>query len=183
MPMLFSVLLLLGVVFAGVEVTVIAIARESGETGTAGAVLALWAFSSMIAGLVVGAQARAPALPVQMQVATLGLALTLVPLLLTTDLVVVGVVLFVAGFGVSPSLIAGFSLVEQLVPAARLTEGLTWVTAGISVGFATGSPLTGIVIDRVDPAAGFWVGLSAAVAAASLVRLAAPTWRPRAAAS
>jgi predicted MFS family arabinose efflux permease len=85
-------------------------------------------------------------------------------------------VLFVAGFGVSPSLIAGFALVEQLVPASRLTEGLTLVTAAISLGFATGSPLTGVVIDRTSPANGFWVGLAAAVLATVLVRLARPTW-------
>ena len=176
MPMVFGILLVLGVVFAGVEVTVIAIARESGRTGAAGIVLAVWALSSLIAGLVVGGLRRAPALPLQMQIATLGIAITLVPLLLTTNLVVIGAVLFVAGFGVSPSLIAGFSLVEQLVPSSRLTEGLTWVTAGISIGFATGSPVTGLAIDRFDPAAGFKVALAAAVAATVLTRLARPTW-------
>ena len=179
MPVLFVVMVLLGSLFAGVEVTVIATAREAGETGTAGVVLSVWALSSLIAGLTLGSLHRAPPLPVQLQLGTLGLAVTLVPLLFNNNLTFVAGVLFVAGFGVSPSLIAGFALVEQLVPGARLTEGLTWVTTGLSLGFALGSPVTGIVVDSAGPAAGFWVGLAAAVAATGTVFAARGSWGPQ----
>ena len=74
-------------------------------------------------------------------------------------------------------LVAG--LVEQLVPSARLTEGLTWVTTGLSLGFALGSPVTGVVVDTAGPAAGFWVGLAAAVAATSTVFAARGSWGPQ----
>ncbi len=47
MPALMIVMFSLGVVFAGVEVTVIATARESGQTAAAGIVLGLWSISSL----------------------------------------------------------------------------------------------------------------------------------------
>lgn len=169
MPVLFCVMLLLGAVFAGVEVTVIATARESGETATAGVVLAVWSASSLVTGLVVGSLRRAPALVTQLTAGSAALSLFLLPLLFTNDLPVVTVVLLLAGVGVSPSLIAGYALVERLVPAARLTEGLTWVTTGLSLGFALGSPATGAVVDGFGPPAGFWVGVLAAVLACGLV--------------
>ena len=176
MAVLVVVMILLGAVFAGVEVAVIAIAREAGETGTAGVVLALWALGSLLAGLVVGSLRRAPSLPTQLQLGAVAITVTLLPLLFTDNLRVIAPVLFVAGVGVSPSLIAGFALVEKLVPAARLTEGLTFITTGISLGFAVGSPFTGLVIDVFGPHQGFFVGLSAALAAALAVLLARPRW-------
>ena len=164
-----AVMALLGAVFAGVEVTVIATAREAGTTGAAGVVLALWSLSSMVAGLILGSLRQAPSLPRQLLVGTTALTLLLLPLPFTDGLVVVAVVLLLAGFAVSPSLIAGFSLVEQLVPSRRLTEGLTWVTTGLSIGFALGSPAAGVIVDRFGPNPGYWVGLAAAAAATALI--------------
>ena len=169
MTTVIAVMVLLGAVFAGVEVAVIATAREAGTTGVAGIVLALWSLSSMVSGLVLGSLRRVPPLPLQLLVGTSILTLLLVPLPFTQELVVVGWVLLLAGVAVSPSLIAGFSLVEQLVPSHRLTEGLTWVTTGLSIGFALGSPATGAVVDHFGPNAGYWVGLGAAASACALV--------------
>jgi len=176
MAVLVAVMILLGSVFAGVEVAVIAIARQADETGTAGVVLALWALGSLLAGLVVGSLRRAPSLSRQLQLGAVAMTVTLLPLLFTDNLRVIAPVLFVAGVGVSPSLIAGFALVEKLVPGARLTEGLTFVTTGISLGFAVGSPLTGLVIDAFGPHQGFVVGLLAALAAVLAASLARPRW-------
>ncbi|MFZ0323885.1 MAG: MFS transporter [Actinomycetes bacterium] len=166
-----AVMALLGSLFAGIEVAVIATAREAGTTAVAGVVLALWSLSSMVAGLVLGSMHRAPRLPLQLLVGTAVLTVLLLPLPFTHGLAVVGAVLLLAGFAVSPSLIAGFSLVERLVPSHRLTEGLTWVTTGLSVGFALGSSITGVVVDRFGPTDGFWVGLLAGALATVLAAL------------
>ncbi|MDH4158732.1 MAG: MFS transporter [Actinomycetota bacterium] len=169
MPALVAVMALLGVVFAGVEVTVIATARESGRTAIAGVVLAVWSVSSMLMGLWLGSRSEHFQLRRQMLVGAVALAVSLAPLLLVHDLGQASVVLLFGGAAVSPTLIAGFSLVEAQVPLPRLTEALTWVTVGISVGFALGSPGSGWLVDHVSPQAGFWVAFLAALATVLVV--------------
>src|SRR5205814_4131324 len=56
-------------------------------------------------------------------------------------------VMFISGLTLSPMLITGFSLIEQQAPAARLTEGMAWLTSAISIGTSAGSAAAGQVID------------------------------------
>lgn len=165
---LVAVVGLLGVVFAGVEVTVLATARESGRTKEAGVVLAVWAVSSMLAGLVLGLLDQRHQLRRQLLVSTFAMLALLLPLLVVTELRAVALVLSAAGLTVSPSLIAGFALVQELVPMGRLTESLAWLSVGISVGFALGSPASGWLVDHVAPQSGFYVAVAAAAAAAAV---------------
>jgi hypothetical protein len=159
---LLGTMAVLGGVFAGVEVAVIAMARGEGRTAVAGIVLALWSLSSMVAGLIVGGLHRSPPLGRQLLVATGVMVALLLPLPFTTGLGPVVVLLLLGGFAVSPALIAGFALAEQLVPASRLTEGLALVVAALSIGFATGTTVAGIAVDQRGPDAGFWVGITSA---------------------
>jgi len=169
----------LGGVFAGIEVAVIALARSEGQTATAGLVLAGWSLSSMVAGLVVGGLHRNPPLGRQLLVSTVVMSLLLLPLPMTTGLTPVAVLLLLGGFAISPALIAGFQLVDQLVPTEQLTEGLTWIFAALSVGFALATALSGIVVDRSGPVAGFWVGIVAALLATLMALLGQRTFRPQ----
>jgi predicted MFS family arabinose efflux permease len=165
MPLLQVVMVMLGVVFAGVEVTVIATAREGGDTAAAGIVLAVWSVSSMIAGLVIGGLRRLPGLHVQLVLSCGFLAASLVPLLFVESLPAIAIVLLVGGAAVSPALIAGFALAARLVPAGSLTESLTWTSTSIAIGFALGSPSSGWLVDQVALTSGFWVAMTAAFVA------------------
>ncbi|HEY6739885.1 MAG TPA: hypothetical protein VI076_13660, partial [Actinopolymorphaceae bacterium] len=73
-------------------------------------------------------------------------------------------------FAISPTLIAGIAVVQETVPAGRLSEGMSWVTSGLVAGVALGAALTGQVIDVAGASAAFWVavGAGAVAAAASL---------------
>ncbi|MEJ7691094.1 MAG: hypothetical protein WKF76_12055 [Nocardioidaceae bacterium] len=62
----------------------------------------------------------------------------MLPLPFLDSLLVLGAVLFLGGFAVSPTLVAVVSLVEANVPTARLTEGITWVMTGVGLGIAPG---------------------------------------------
>ena len=160
----------LGLLFAGVEVTVIATARESGDVFAAGIVLAIWSVSSMLVGLVLGGLRNPPPLYRQLLIGSVGLAVALAPLLASQDLITTAVILFFAGAAVSPTLIAGFTLVERLVPQHRLTEALTWASTSLAVGFAVGSAASGWLVDNVSLGAGYWVGVvSAALAVVAAV--------------
>jgi predicted MFS family arabinose efflux permease len=173
MPAVVVVMAMLGVVFAGVEVTVIATAREGGSVAAAGVVLALWSVSSMLSGLIIGGMHRLPSLPIQLVAGAAATTLLLAPLFFVHSLVGIGAVLFFAGAGVSPALIAGFALAARLVPGSALTQALTWTSTAIGVGFALGSPASGWLVDEVSINAGFWVAITAGAIAtlAALVGL------------
>jgi predicted MFS family arabinose efflux permease len=91
----------------------------------------------------------------------LGLAASMVPLPFVGSLVVMGAVLFVAGFAISPTLIALTAWVEQVVPTGRLTEGMAIVHTGIAGGVAPGAVLAGTVIDRAGASAAYVVPVAA----------------------
>jgi MFS family permease len=57
------------------------------------------------------------------------------------------VLILAAGLPLSPMLITGFSIIEQQAPAARLTEGMAWLTSAISVGTALGSAVAGQLVE------------------------------------
>ena len=170
MPSVLIVMAALGFLFAGVEVTVVATGRASGSILGAGVVLALWSVSSMATGLFIGGLRRSPPLYKQLLVGSSTLALLLLPLIASQGLVMTAVILFLAGAAVSPTLIAGFTFAERLVPAARLNEALNWVSTALSVGFALGSPSSGWLVDEVGLGAGYWVGvISAGLAVAAAI--------------
>jgi predicted MFS family arabinose efflux permease len=74
--------------------------------------------------------------------------------------------LFLAGFAIAPSLIATMSHIEQTVPAARLTEGMSFVHVGLAAGLAPGSALAGVVVDAAGASPAYLVSVGAGVVAA-----------------
>ena len=62
------------------------------------------------------------------------------------SLVAVG---FLAGLAIAPVLVSGMSLVESRVPRSALTEALTWVVTGLSLGVTVGSAVCRVGRGRV----------------------------------
>ncbi len=62
-----------------------------------------------------------------------------------------------AGVFFAPTLIVAMALVEQIVPASRLTEGMTWLITGLSIGVAIGAASSGWMIDHFGATSGFWI--------------------------
>lgn len=155
----------LGAVFGALDVSVVAAADEAGRRGVAGAVLACFAAGSLAAGVVWGALDLRAALRRQLAGAHAVLALVLLPVPFIGSLGVLAAAALVVGLAISPTLITGFSLVERVVPAPRLTEGLAWISTGLGAGVAAGATLSGHLIDEGGAAAGFWVLVAAAAVA------------------
>ncbi|MFE4977592.1 MFS transporter [Kitasatospora sp. NPDC056651] len=157
-----------GAIFGSVEVVTVAFAEDQGHKSISSVILALWALGSCLAGVVFGTLKLSGSMAVRFLVGVLFMALSMVPLLLVAHavhgvggLAVVGAALLVAGIAISPTLITAMALVERLVPAAQLTEGMTWTTTGLALGVAAGSSAGGWVIDSSGAAAGYWVPLAA----------------------
>ncbi len=174
-----AVMAALGIAFGSIEVITVAGAGDAGRPALAGVLLALYAGGSLVAGVFYGA--NHPAVPLRRQLLVLGLAtpLSLVALPFARPTGATAALLFVAGFVISPTLIAGFSLVQESVPADRLTEGLTWATTGIGLGVAVGAALGGRAADHLGAPLAYVVPLGAAVLVAAIVSLDVALRRPR----
>jgi len=147
----------LGSLFGSTEVVTVAFATEAGNTSDAGWLLALWAAGSLLAGVVTGAMTLHRSALTRLRLGATALTAVMAPLLLATSVAWVALLLFLAGLAISPTLVASISLVEQGVPSARLTEGMTWVTAGLATGIAPGAAIGGAVVDAAGPTLGFLV--------------------------
>ncbi len=167
-PLVFAVFILVGGVFGSTEVSTVAFAQEYDVRAWTGLLLALYALGSGISGLVLGT--LHPRLPLHRQwmVALTALAVVGLPFPFVRSVVVLGAFSLLAGVAVAPTLITGMALVERLVPAQRLTEGLTVAMAGLTVGFAAGTTVSGLVIDARGASAAFGVLTVCAVLAALL---------------
>jgi MFS family permease len=70
---------------------------------------------------------------------------------------------FVLGVGIAPALITLFGLIQQIVPARALTEGLSWVSTGLNVGYGAGAALVGGIADHHGARTAFLVVVAASV--------------------
>jgi predicted MFS family arabinose efflux permease len=157
---------MLGVLFGGSEVATVALAEELGSKAASGAVLAVFALGSLLAGLFSGTVHWQSSNATRFRFFMVALALAVVPLPFVESLVLLAVVLFVAGFAVSPTLIASVAWIEETVPPRRLTEGISIMTTGMYVGIAPGAAAVGAVIDRYGASTSFWVPVAAAAVGA-----------------
>lgn len=161
-----------GVLFGLIEVGVVALARESGSPGSAGAMLALWAAGSLVSGVFYGARKWRATAPRRFAVATGGMAVGCVLIGASAQsLTAVTVALVVAGLANAPTLITGNILVSSVVPARTVTEAYTWLGVAVFAGIAVGSPLAGALVDNAFTGAALWAsalagGLALAVAVA-----------------
>jgi MFS family permease len=159
------VMVLVGTIFATAEVSTVALTREFGSPESASWVIAGYAAGSFLVGLILGSLKLTFPLSRQLLFCTILLFVTTVPLLFANSVALLAAAIFVSGIAVSPTFITAFGLVEQRVPAAVLTEGITWVGTGIGIGMAVGAFVSGLVVDEFGAASGFWVSLCAAAAA------------------
>lgn len=155
-----------GGIFGSVEVATVAFSDEQGRPAVAAVVLASFATGSMLSGLAYGAvRWRAP-LDRRYVIALGFVAAAVTSFPLASGPTVLAVAAFGVGCTISPTLIAGFGLVEVLVPPVSLTEGLTWAVTGMSLGVALGSSTAGQVVDAAGARQAFLVTMVAGLLAA-----------------
>jgi MFS family permease len=155
----------LGAMFATIDLSTVDFAQKHGHKPLAGFILGCYAAGSAVGGVWYGS--RTWRAPVHRRFA---ITLCLVVAGTATfwalpGLAVLAVVIFFCGFAISPTLIAGFSLIDGQSAAGRRTEGLTWLTSAISVGVALGSAVAGHLVDVGGARWGYWFAASCGAAA------------------
>jgi MFS family permease len=155
----------LGAMFATIDLSTVAFSAEHGHISVAGLVLGTYAFGSAVGGLWYGTRHwRAPLerrFAITLSCAVAGVATFWV----LPGLTALFAVIIVAGLSISPTLIAGYGLIERQAPPERRTEGMTWLSSAISVGVATGSPLAGHLIDAYGARWGYLLAVGCGSAA------------------
>jgi MFS family permease len=138
----------MGGVFGSAELVMIAFCGQHGQRASSGWVVACLAGGSAAAGVAYGARQWKTPLLRRYVLSTAAFGVLPLLYLLAGTPAELAVCTFFVGLGVAPTLIASFGLIDSLVPAASLTEGLTWVGTGLSVGYGAGAALVGGIADK-----------------------------------
>jgi MFS family permease len=145
----------LGMVFGGMEVNIVAFAKEAGVLPYAGLILVAWSFGSLVAGAVTGAITWRSSPAKRFRVSASLLALSLLPLPFVDHPLGVALLLIISGMAIAPTLIATIGVIQSAVDQSRLTEALAWNSTGMVAGVAVGAAAVGYVIDSSGAQAGF----------------------------
>ncbi|MFF7386144.1 MFS transporter [Streptomyces griseoluteus] len=159
----------IGAVFGGMQVSLAAFTESLGRPGLNGVLYGVFAAGNMLSGVVCGAVAWKSSPRRRLMAGYAALALT------TSALWTVHSVPLLAGLGllvgmcIAPSLITGYTLVEDLVPAGARTEAFTWLTGAVALGQAAAVTVAGQWEDRLWDGAGFLVPMAGTVPALATI--------------
>ena len=151
----------MGVIVGTVDIVSVAFAEQLGRPAAASLVLSAYAAGSCVSGLLYGSVRLKTPLHRLLWLGGLATAATTLPLILVTNLTALAMALLMAGLFFAPTMIVAMSLVERQVSENQLTEGMTWLLAGLNVGVALGAVIAGQVVDNAGARAGSYVALCA----------------------
>lgn len=172
-----AVFISIGAIFGACDVSVVAFATERGREYTAGIMLGFFSAGSAVSGLLYGARAWRSPLWVRFPVGIVALAAGSSLFLTAPSIEVMGGLMFITGFAISPTIINGNTLISQHVAPKRLTEGLAWMSTGMNIGVSLGSTLGGMAVDHAGSHGGFTTVVGAAGASVILGILSIPVLR------
>jgi MFS family permease len=147
--------LLLGGMFAAMDLSTVAFATQLHHRPVAGLVLGTFALGSAIGGLWYGSRDWRAPLRRRLVITAALMVGGISTFWLMPGLIALACAGFVAAFWVAPTLIGCFAILERQAKPHRQTEAMSWLSSAISVGVAVGSALAGHVVDVASPRWGF----------------------------
>ncbi|WP_049572950.1 MFS transporter [Streptomyces sp. SBT349] len=133
--------------FAGWELSTLAFVEEFGSPWQLGAVMSTYALGSAVGGLGYGVRKWRMPLDRRFLLAISAVVVGIGPLWAMPGVGALWVYSFFSGLLIAPTIIAGYSLVRQGVPAETLTEGMAWLSTAVGLGRALGVLAAGLVIE------------------------------------
>lgn len=139
-----------GVAIGALEVALPAFSIEEGAPEMAGVLLAIWSVGSAAGGFVYGLRPRRTPLAALHLRLTLLLPLALVPVLASTSVALMALLLLPAGMLIAPIIATRNELATAAAPPGTATEALTWPLTALLSGLAAGAAIGGGLIDAHD---------------------------------
>ncbi|MET9321705.1 MFS transporter [Streptomyces sp. NPDC003038] len=162
----------IGAVFGGMLISLAAFSNEIGNPGANGLLYGVFAGGNMIAGIVCGTIAWKIGPRRRLILGYLGLTAAASVLWAVDSPILLGALGLVVGLCIAPALITGYTMIEQLIPAASRTEAFTWLTGAVAFGQAGAVTLAGRLTDAHGSSYGFLVPMAAtALALVTLLAL------------
>jgi hypothetical protein len=162
---LVAIVFAIGIGFGGIDVAMVAFAREEGLAAIGGLLLGMFAAGSGISGLITGARPHRRPLRARLlrsiALLTFGLSLPLAGISVAAMIPLA----VLAGATVAPTMIEANAMMERIVPPHARTEGFAWLTMAVVGGLAVGSPLAGRLIDTGGARLGYLVPAGAGLLA------------------
>ena len=156
---------LLGGFFGSIAIVTVAFAESRGQAGLSGVLLAIWAAGSAVAAIINGVVKWRLTSASRFLIFLFALTILSIPMLFVHSIPWLAVALFFNGFAIAPLVINAYGVAEGAVPPDQITETLTWVVAGMPMGGAISSALSGQIIDRFGADIAYWVPLGFMIAA------------------
>ncbi|MBE2317243.1 MFS transporter [Solirubrobacter sp. CPCC 204708] len=135
-----------GVGLGMLEVGIPAFSRAEGAAATAGVLLAVWSFGSLVGGLAYGMLPRRSLHRTHI-ILTAVIPLTLLPPALAPNVWAMAVLVIPAGCAIAPLLATRNELVGGVAPPGMRTEAYTWPITSFVGGIAAGAALSGALVE------------------------------------
>jgi MFS family permease len=136
-----------GAMFSSIDLSTVDFAQQHGHKPLAGFLLGTYALGSATGGIWYGSRSWQARLERRFATTLCLTVAGVATFWLLPGLGSLAVVIFFAGLTISPTLIAGFGLIERQAPPERLTEGMAWLSSSVSVGVAAGAAVAGHIVD------------------------------------
>ena len=156
---------LLGGFFGSIAIVTVAFAEARDQAALSGILLAIWAAGSAVAAIINGVVKWKISSASRFLIFLFALTILSIPMLFVHSIQWLAVALFFNGFAIAPLVINAYGVAEGAVPPEQITETLTWVVAGMPMGGAISSALSGQIIDRFGADIAYWVPLGFMIAA------------------
>lgn len=157
LQILIVLMIALGVIVGSVDILSVTLAQLQQQPAMASLVLSAYAVGSCAMGVIFGTLSFKTSLSRLLFMSGLMTFLSIIPIWWVAGVYSLSFVVFISGLFFAPTMIIAMSLVEKIVPENRLTEGMTWLLAGLNIGVAIGAMLTGKMVDTYGVYAGYMV--------------------------
>ena len=176
---LVGVNLVIGVFFGAMQISVTAFAVEHKAAATAAVLFTVSSCAALLAGWLYGLRRWRTAPQVQLAVATAGLAVGCLALLVAGSPVELGIGVALTGMAIPPILVLCTLLAQSAVHQAVLTQAFVWLNSASAAGAASAAAATGWAVTTFGAHGGFAVaatatGVAAMLAVTGLQALAVP---------
>ncbi|QQC43519.1 MFS transporter [Schaalia meyeri] len=167
----------MGTTFGANDVALVAFTEERGVPALSGVLLAVFSIGSLAAALVYGARSWRRPLWQLFAIGVVAMALGITTYLLAFNLWSLAIIILATGMTCAPTMTNVNMIIQKCVSAAKLTEGLTWMSTSINLGVSLGTALAGPAIDAGGSRGGFYCMLGAVWAMVVLMAVGLPTLR------